>query len=144
MLWRPLYSSLLVISLVLQVFAGCAWGPDDEPELGTVTGKVTMDGKPLAGVWVGFAPTEGRSSMGLTDKDGRYTLNYLPETLGAKVGAHKVAVTTPREDESGAEVKNFRETIPLRYNLQTELSAEVKSGSNEFNFNLTRRASTRK
>ncbi len=118
-------------------------GSSDQPELGTVTGKVTMDGKPLAKFWVGFAPPEGRSSMDMTDEEGRYELLYLHDTPGAKVGPHKVAITTPEEDEFGGEVKNWRELIPARYNRQTELTAEVKSGRNEFNFDLTKTAPAR-
>ena len=60
--------SFLLLGSCLIVSIGC--GSSDEPELGTVTGSVTMDGKPLANVWIGFAPTEGRASMAITDKDG--------------------------------------------------------------------------
>jgi hypothetical protein len=136
-------SAVIFLSVVLAA-CGCSWKPSDEPELGLVSGTVTMDGKPLPGVWVGFAPTEGRSSMGLTDKDGRYELNYLLEKKGAKVGQHKVAITTPQEDESGGIVPNFKELIPPQYNSNTNLTAEVKPGSNTINFELAKKPATRK
>jgi hypothetical protein len=126
---------ILLLGSWVAISIGCT--PSDEPSLGTVTGKVSMDGKPLANVWVGFAPAEGRASMAITDKEGHYKLNYLPDKPGAKVGPHKVAITTPEEDEFGGSVKDFREVIPSRYNRQTELTAEVKSGHNELNFVLT-------
>ena len=51
--------SIFFLGFWLMLSIGC--GSSDEPELGMVTGKVTMDSKPLAKVWVGFAPSEGRS-----------------------------------------------------------------------------------
>ncbi len=125
----------LIGSLLLAL--GCSGTPSDQPELGSVTGSVTLDGKPLVNVWVGFAPRDGRSSMGLTDKDGRYKLDYLFDTPGAKVGQHTVTITTPQEDESGGEVPNFRELIPAKYNTKTTLTAEVKPGQNKIDFALT-------
>jgi hypothetical protein len=128
----------------LLLVLGCSGAPSDQPELGLVTGRVTLDGTPLANVWVGFAPPDGRSSMGLTDKDGRYKLDYLFDTPGAKVGPHTVAITTPREDESGGEVPNFRELVPARYNTNTTLTADVKPGQNKIDFPLTTNAGSRK
>ena len=139
-----LISTLSLVGVSVLGLSGCSWTPSDEPELGTVSGTVTMDGRPLPGVWVGFAPATGRSSNGLTDKNGHFELNYLPEKRGAKVGSHKVAITTPREDESGAEVPNFRELVPPQYNARTTLTADVKSGHNEINFPLTKSASGKK
>jgi hypothetical protein len=78
--------------------------------------------------------------MGLTDKDGRYKLDYLFDTPGAKVGPHTVTITTPREDESGGEVPNFKERVPAHYNSATTLSAEVKPGNNKIDFPLTTQA----
>jgi hypothetical protein len=115
---------------------GCG-PPSDQPELGLVTGTVTLDGKPLPNVWVGFAPTTGRSSMGLTDKDGHYKLDYLYDTPGAKVGQHTVTITTPQEDESGGLVPNFKELVPAQYNTKTTLTAVVESGENKIDFQLT-------
>jgi hypothetical protein len=125
---------IIILGLLLAV--GCG-PPSDQPELGVVTGQVTLDGKPLPNVWVGFAPPQGRSSMGLTDKVGRYKLDYLFDTPGAKVGPHTVTITTPREDESGGEVPNFKELVPAHYNANTTLSADVKSGENTIDFHLT-------
>jgi hypothetical protein len=136
----PRLEPILCVSASLLLVLGCSGAPNDQPELGLVTGTVTLDGKPLAKVWVGFAPEGGRSSMGLTDKDGRYKLDYLFDTPGAKVGPHIVTITTPREDESGDEVPNFKELVPAHYNTQTTLTAEVKPGQNTIDFPLTTKA----
>ncbi|MCR9231751.1 MAG: hypothetical protein NXI29_12120 [bacterium] len=52
---------LSTLSLCLTVGCGDSAG-SDQPDLGTVSGVVTMDGKPLPAVTVTFTPTEGRPS----------------------------------------------------------------------------------
>lgn len=123
----------IVASLVI---AGCS-GRTDRPELGEVSGKVTLDGQPAAGVLVLFHPEKGRGSSGVTDKEGNYKLNYLHDTPGAKIGVHKVAIATPQEDESDPEARKIPERIPKQYNASTTLTADVKAGANEINFPLT-------
>jgi hypothetical protein len=49
---------LSTLSLCLTVGCGDSAG-SDQPDLGTVSGVVTMDGKPLPAVTVTFTPTEG-------------------------------------------------------------------------------------
>ena len=61
---------LWVLSLAL---GGCGSG-DDRPELGQVTGTITMDGTPLTGTVVVFSPDNGRPSRGKTDAEGKYEL----------------------------------------------------------------------
>jgi hypothetical protein len=128
--------SVLLCPIITLAASGCSQG--DLPELGEVSGTVTMDGQPLSGVWVGFAPTEGRSSMALTDAQGHYELIYLDGAPGAKIGTHKVAITTPQEDEFGGQVKNWKERVPAAYNSKTILTADVKAGSNTIDFPLTK------
>ena len=51
--------------------------PDDMPELAEASGTVTMDGKPLVGASVSFAPTSGnRGASGRTDEQGKFFLSY--------------------------------------------------------------------
>ncbi len=125
--------SLCVLSLALA--AGC--GSGDRPELGDVSGRVTLDGKPLAGVEVLFGPEAGRTSAAMTDEDGYYTLHYLPDVEGAQLGKHRVVIQSYLEDESDPEtLANFVEIIPSKYNTRSELTAEVKEGSNTIDFPL--------
>ncbi len=74
----------------------------DLPELGNVSGTVTVDGKPLVGVAVKFTlnedvrenPEEGpkrvRTVTGITDEEGFYTFYYLDGIKGAPVGKGKL------------------------------------------------------
>src|SRR5262245_49070668 len=59
-------SRLLLLGGAL--LAGCSGG--DRPELGYVSGTVTMDGEPLVGVIVTFKPEQGRPAVDVTDADG--------------------------------------------------------------------------
>ncbi len=123
---------LLAVSLLVSSL-GCGGG--DLPELGTVKGKVTLDGQPLAGVMVQFHPlAEGRPGSGVTDKDGNYVLMYDGGVRGTKVGANKVEINTVWPDgEPGA---GQSETILPKYNSATTLKEEIKKGSNTFDFAL--------
>lgn len=123
-----------LVLLTTAVLAGC--GPGG-PALGTVEGTVTLDGAPLPEAEVTFSPEEGRSSVGITDQNGRYDLDYASERKGALVGTHSVTVRTEKttqKDDGTDEVTP--EKIPAKYNAQTELEYEVKSGSNTIDLEL--------
>ncbi|MDA7994250.1 MAG: carboxypeptidase-like regulatory domain-containing protein, partial [Pirellulales bacterium] len=67
-----------VVACVAAAFtgSGCSNNPANYPEVADVVGTVTLDGKPLEGASITFAPQSGRSSSGVTDSSGRYSLNY--------------------------------------------------------------------
>jgi hypothetical protein len=105
-------------------------------ELAPVTGRVTLDGKPLAGARLRFQPeaTGGSPSYGTADKDGRYELGYKRGMAGALLGWHVVRIEAgSTEGEGGA---NAPRALPARYNEQTELRREVKAGENQIDFEL--------
>lgn len=120
------------------LLTGCS-GKRDRPSLGTVTGKVFMDGQPLPNVWIMFIPTTGRTSIGRADKDGKFELMYLEGVKGANLGTHKVVITTYNEDEIEdfkAEGKFVEEPIPAKYNHETTLTETVKEGKNNIEIRL--------
>lgn len=120
---------VVVGSLALQT--GCG-GTSDMPDLGKVTGVVTLDGQPLSGAQVQFAPPTGRPSTGETDASGSYNLRFTADEPGAIVGSHTVRINTAvdgRDDPS-------TERVPARYNSKTELTAQVEEGKNEIDFDL--------
>ncbi len=120
---------LAIVLAALTGIAGCS-GP--AAKLGTVHGRVTMDGKPLAHAGVRFQPQDGgHDSTGSTDADGNYRLHYLRDIVGARLGAHKVIVST-QHDRAGK-----TETVPARYNTDTALKANVVAGDQVINFDLT-------
>jgi hypothetical protein len=117
--------------LLCLLIAGCGGGP----QLGTVTGKVTLDGQPLESATVVFKPAEGRESVGFTDSQGNYELGFAGEDMGALLGKHTVRIVAATEDAEGNPLPNPIQ-LPARYNDSSELTAEVKSGRNTFDFDL--------
>jgi hypothetical protein len=65
-----------------------------------VSGRVTLDGQPLAGAVVTFQPLRPENpraggSTGRTDAQGQFVLTLIdPPTPGALVGKHIVTITT--------------------------------------------------
>jgi hypothetical protein len=121
------------------ILSGCA----DDNAPAKVTGTITLDGSPVAGAEVTFTPDDGtRISQGTTDNAGKYELWFSATAAGAAVGTHKVSIRSTSSDEyiphpESNEPPPATETIPKRYNSETELSATVKSGRNTVNFELT-------
>jgi hypothetical protein len=87
----------VVAILVLVMLAGC-----QASDLVPVSGKITLDGKPLGGVAVTFQPQRTEASKpvastlgstGVTDSEGKYTLRSMAsDSVGAAVGEHKVYI----------------------------------------------------
>ncbi len=124
--------SILTCAVLGLMLAGCG-GKDG---LGRVTGKVTLDGKPLANASIEFVPVDGKglTSYGRTDTNGEYYMMATRSAKGAAVGKNSVRITT-------YEVLDLQTTlpelVPTKYNTATELEREVKSGSNSIDFELS-------
>jgi hypothetical protein len=132
--WR---FGILTVAAVLCSGCGGAKGP----ELGTVTGTITLDGKPLPNVNIQFAPeaTGGAPSYGGTNAEGEYKLMFAQNRPGAMLGKHRVELTArePKTDEDGKPVgPQDVVTIPAKYQKKDALTAEVKAGSNTIDFKL--------
>lgn len=125
----------VLCALSLATF-GC--GGREVPELGYVSGTVTMDGKPMEGVDVNFHPQGeegGRSATGRTDSEGKYELEYIDGIKGTKLGVNKVSIMTYWPE--GAPADGEYETIPAIYNgPKSTLQETVVEGDNTFDFKL--------
>jgi hypothetical protein len=84
---------LLSCALIASLAAGCGDGRKSAP----VSGKVTVNGQPLADIGVNFEPSgagAGQGSFGKTDAQGRYTLKFVDtDQTGALIGTHQVTFT---------------------------------------------------
>lgn len=125
---KPKYlSNSVVLGVLLATLLGCS---DNNPPLGKVSGRVTLDDKPLSGVIINFKPDDGRAATATTDQDGMYTLEFSYGVAGAKVGPNTVMFEWPLDGANGP-------PIPKKYTgLQSELKADVKKGSNQLDFPL--------
>ncbi len=133
-----------VIALMsLTAIVGCGGG--NAYEVAPVSGRVTLNDKPLAGATVTFEPAGtaaelGPSSFGKTDSDGRYVLETVTNSEpGATVGNHVVRITADSEqkDSDAPDPSAAVGQIPLKYNLESELKFEVTpSGTTKADFDL--------
>ncbi|MCC9605111.1 carboxypeptidase regulatory-like domain-containing protein [Blastopirellula sp. JC732] len=115
------------------LLAGC--GDAGDPQLGKVTGRVTLDGKTLTEARIEFTPRSGSPSYGTTDQEGNYSLRFTRDRQGAIVGTHTVRIRTFRdEDDAG---RRRAERLPDKYNTHSELTGEVIAGENRIDFSLT-------
>lgn len=65
-----------------------------------------------------------------------YELHYDRKSMGATVGQHKVVIQTGGGDVEGDYGAVAREKIPAKYNVDTELVANVQGGTNTIDFPL--------
>ena len=131
----------LFILLLLAVVCGCNSKPYSVAQ---VSGRVTLDGKPLPKASITFVPLATKENMGpgptataITDADGRYTLTVDKDTVGAVVGRCRIFVTTrftdplPPDQDGGPPVLLPRDKVPDRYNVRTDLTFDVPSGGTD-------------
>lgn len=117
-----------VIGVIVACVAGCG------PRIATVTGVVSVNGRPQEGLKLVFEPREpqGRRAMGTTGADGRYTLGRqgLGNNQGAVTGRYTVRVYANPDSEDAPK-------IPPRYNTETTLAFEVQPGrANSFDVDI--------
>jgi hypothetical protein len=137
---------LLLFGGLVFLVSGCS------RPVGSVTGKVTYQGKPLKGGTVSFASTEGRQSFSASiADDGSYT---IPNLVG---GSYKVCVETeslkpppgvkagmgPGQNRSPAAARTAENLkkyvqIPDKYSSadKTDITYEFKGGSETYNIEL--------
>jgi hypothetical protein len=118
-----------------------------------VSCRVTVDGKPAAGVHVSFQPvaTEGNRNPGggsyaITDDDGRFTLRLVEgDQAGAFVGKHRIEITGQSvavDDTTDSRVKTppKKAVVPAKYGRDSDLTFEVPGGgTDKADFALTSR-----
>jgi hypothetical protein len=89
----------------------------------SVTGTITINGKPVEGIEVQFVPeAKVRPSIGMTDAQGRYRAEFLTTQSGVVLGPCVVQLSIYR----GESMKNY---LPKKYN-------EESASNPEFNLNV--------
>lgn len=134
----------LGLAMVLPALViGC--GGSGGPEMATVTGKVTYQGKPLTKGTISFISTDpSRSNANsVIGPDGSYSLQTTNPGDGAVVGEYKVIVSDVDPNSlntaaPGEPVKKQERLIPEKYENpdSSGLTRKVESGRNTFDIAL--------
>ena len=108
-----LFHRLGVLSLV--VLVGCSGGGDrwtkNLPETVNASGVVLLDGEPVEGAQVVFAPATGEhAASGLTDSEGIFYAKAFPSKEGAVPGTYQVGVSKTVEVKSEVTPKELEAT----------------------------------
>jgi hypothetical protein len=132
---------------LLALLAGCGSGSQFAP----VSGRVTLNGKPLVGATVSFQPIapEGSrdaapGSTGKTNENGEYKMVGSDGQTGAWVGKHRVVITLVATEVGESDARPprggwpMKEKIPAKYNDQSKETFEVpRGGTTSADFALT-------
>ncbi|MBA4188382.1 MAG: hypothetical protein C0467_10295 [Planctomycetaceae bacterium] len=117
---------LLTVGLVVLI-AGCQTDPFTD-----VSGTVTLDGAPLAeGEIIFLAPDNSVTPSSGTISNGHF---HFRATRGAKKVQINATKDSGKREMDGWVIRES--VIPERYNVKTDLIVDVKSGLNDFKFEL--------
>jgi hypothetical protein len=137
-----------VFGICRQLFSGavlcCALGTVGcHDDVVPVSGRVTLDGKPLANAVVTFQPmgsgksaeTTTTGSVGRTDSEGTFVLRLVsPDRYGAAVGDHVVTISTPTGESDAAPAD--KALLPLAWRDGSRQFRVPAGGTREANFDI--------
>jgi hypothetical protein len=154
------FKRIVIRAVFCFCISGC--GSSENFKLAPVSGRIQVDGKPTEGLRISFEPMGGADkpypgpeSIGISDKDGQFSVSTFSERQrsGAVVGKCRVRIWSLPADQKGkdvsddrgenydpvAEIKALKSqlrkstkskvaptlVIPLKYNDETTLSFDV-------------------
>ncbi len=118
------------------LLSGCS----TDPRL-AVSGTVLFNGKPLDQGRIEFHPPGGKGNLsGAVIQEGRYHIpqatGLAPDTYEVRIFSYDTKGVKASSDVPGEPGEGFKERIARKYNLQSELKAEVKPGKTTFDFSV--------
>lgn len=124
------WSILLLVALLI---AGCG-----KSNFGVVNGTVAVDGTPAKSGSIAFFPVDRKSSTaGSEIVDGRYMAKVALGTAKVEIRVPKVVGQKKLYATPDSPVKQvLAESLPRKYNDETELKLDVKPGKNVQDFEL--------
>jgi hypothetical protein len=133
----------LLIGCLLAVGLGCG-----SSKFVPVSGKVMLNGQPLAGASVSFEPLGADDTPSLlpgslvkTNADGTFTLKAVSGEAGAVPGKHRVRIVLAGGEAGGADDRPrgpaATKTLPRHYNADSKLTFTVPArGTSDALFEL--------
>ncbi len=136
-----------LLALLIFLVVGCGGGSDGLARE-AIRGTVSLDGKPLPEGLIQLIPTssQGGNPSGGSIKDGNFSIE---KAQGLVPGEYRVVINSSKREHATANAADEapgvvnqtggpKDLIPVRYNANSMLKAEVKAGtSNTFDFPLT-------
>ncbi len=121
------HSPLFLSVLLFTVFAGCG------PTTGTISGTVTVSGKPVESGIISFTPADGKGAPVTVDiQNGKYAAQAVAGAKLVQISAPVVTGQRPEYNGPGAPMIDItEESVPAKYNSETELTLEMKPGVNQ-------------
>jgi hypothetical protein len=114
----------LVIGML--VLSGCGGGSN----VVEVSGMLTRNGKPVPYLTIHFVPENGRSSWGVSDGNGQFSMKQDKKTSGVLVGTHTVWVEwrplTPIDEMDPKNAKKPTDLASIREKYGTEARSPLK------------------
>jgi|SRR5438105_1035170 len=149
---KPIWIAAAVVGVAVVIIAGSVWS-DLPPQVYSVTGTVTIDGKPGDMVKVEFWPKDMSSNknfmfrygIGMSDSSGRFVLKSGAGTDGIAAGDYKVTFSRlavrgkpVTADKRKLVREGATESIPANYTDmdQTTITAQVSSKQRDFAFEI--------
>jgi hypothetical protein len=129
--------ALATTTFLLVFVAGCGGGKT------TLEGEVTFGGQPVDGGAIILVPKDGKeTSAGARIVGGKFLIASKADKLPP--GTYKVQINWLKgtgkkiksENDPEQMIEETQEVIPMEYNVQSKLTAEIKSGSNTQKFEL--------
>ncbi|MBN2216965.1 MAG: hypothetical protein JW719_06285 [Pirellulales bacterium] len=128
------FTSCVLRAVLCAALLGTAGCGADKPEMGSVRGKVTLDGAPVSGGCVISYTESGRGAHAMIQSDGTFELETNEYGKGAVVGKHRLTVVA-YDGNPTAELESDRARllIPHKYTQpdSSGLSVVVSAGKEE-------------
>lgn len=125
---------LLIVVLLGSALLGCNHGPAPA----TVRGAVKLGGKPIEKGIISFSSLDNTGTPATVEiKQGQYEVHTTAGKKQVQISAP--VVTEQRKAYNGPDaplVDVTAESVPERYNAQTELNLDVAAGSNTKDWEL--------
>jgi len=132
---RFLAFCLLGLGLIV---SGC--GNPKGPETARISGTITRDGQPLEKGIITFKDSTTKTVSPIPIEKGKYSGVVFPGQMRVEIGSKKVTGQRKAYDTPDSPMVDVtEEDLPAEYNVNSNLTFEVKPGNNSFDYDMKTR-----